>query len=319
MSRMKNWNRRLIIYLLIVALVAAFTVGCTPQKESTKVAETKVTALKTKYPLNITDDLGKKITIKTEPKRIVSLAPSNTEIVFALGASQKLVGVTTYCDYPEEAKKIEKIGDFASPNVEKIAALQPELVLAAGGIQEGIVEKLEKLGIPVFVVDPKNFFQLSANLKKLGQVLNTEEKAEDIIRDIQSQKKMVEEKTRDLPKVKVFFEIYSQPLITAGTETFIDEMITLAGGKNIGASAGKGFPQFSEEQLVQENPDIYLAVKMSMGNPADLAKRPGYANLKAVQEGRVYVVDDNLVTRAGPRLAQGLLELVKAIHPEAFK
>lgn len=316
---MKNWNKRLLIFLLVFALIAIFAAGCTTPKKSTKATETKKTALRTKYPVTITDDLGKKITIKAEPKQIVSLAPANTEMVFALGAGKKLVGVTTYCDYPEAAKKIEKIGDFASPNVERIAALQPELALAAGGIQEGIVERLEKLGAQVLVVDPKNFSQLSSDLQKLGQILNTEEKAKAIIGDIQSQKKMVEEKTRDLPKVKVFFEIYSQPLMTAGSETFIDEMITLAGGKNIGSSAGKGFPQFSEEQLVSENPDVYLAVKMSMGDPADLAKRPGYADLKAVQEGRVHVVDDNLVTRPGPRLAQGLLEVAKAIHPEAFK
>jgi len=315
---MRDWNKIILVFTLIIALILTLGAGCKEKKTSTGETD-KEKAVSTKYPLIVTDDLGKKTTVKTEPKRIVSLAPANTEMVFALGADKKLVGVTTYCDYPEAAKKIAKIGDFASPNVEKIAALQPEIVLAAGGIQEGIVEKLEKLGAQVLVVDPKNFSQLSSDLQKLGQILNTEEKAKAIIEDIQSQKKMVEEKTRDLPKVKVFFEIYSQPLMTAGTDTFIDEMITLAGGKNIGSSAGQGFPQFNEEQLVSENPDVYLAVKMSMGDPADLTKRPGYANLKAVQDGRVHVVDDNLVTRPGPRLAKGLLEVAKAIHPEAFK
>lgn len=319
----KNSHRRLcsvLIVLLFVVYSIGFMSGCRSKiEEAPKPKKTVTKAGETKYPLTVTDDLGRKLNVKTEPKKIVSLAPANTEMIFALEADDKLVGVTTYCDYPEEAKKIEKIGDFASPNIERITALQPELVFVAGGIQEGLVEKLEKLGTQVFVVDPKNFSQLFSDLEKLGRILNRQKRAEAVIKDIENEKKMVEEKTRNLAKPKVFFEIYSQPLMTAGTETFIDEMITLAGGTNVGASAGKGFPQFSEEQLVQDDPEIYIAVKMSMGDPADLAKRPGYANLKAVKDGRVYVVEDNLVVRPGPRLAQGLLEVAKAIHPEVFK
>ncbi len=314
---LRKMRKILVIFFLIVISILTFSFGCQPKiKQALKTAKQGKVA---SYPMTFIDDLGNKVIISSEPQKIISLAPANTEIIFALKAEEKLIGVTTFCDYPEEAKKIEKIGDFATPNVEKIAALKPDLILAAGGIQEGIVEKLKKLGTQVFVIDPKNFSQLFLDLEELGKILKVEKEAKTLIKKIQSQKKAVEKRTKSLPKVKVFFEIYSQPLMTAGSDTFIDEMINLAGGINVGALAGKGFPQFSEEQLVKEDPDVYIAVKMSMGNPAELTKRPGYANLKAVKKGKVYVVDDNLVTRPGPRLAQGLIEVAKAIHPEAFK
>lgn len=297
----------LISALLIILLLS---VGGCVKKTSEKEVSRKISLL---------DDEGNKLVLEKPVERVVSLAPSNTEIVFALKAQDKLVGVTTYCDYPEEAKSKEKVGDFANPNVEKIISLKPEVVLATGGIQKGVVERLEKAGIKVFVVDPKNFEQLFVDIEKVGEILGLKKKAEELTQSMRKKVKEIEERTKDLPKPKVFFEIYSQPLMTAGEKTFIDDMIRISGGTNIGASAGEGFPQFSEEQLLKENPDVYIAVKGSMNNPADIKKRAGYKALKAVKEGRVYVVDDNLVTRPGPRLVEGLMEVAKAIHPEVFK
>jgi iron complex transport system substrate-binding protein len=308
MGIFSSFKRLSLISALLIILLLSFG-GCAKKAGEKEVSQ----------KISLLDDEGNELVLEKPVERVVSLAPSNTEIVFALEAQDKLVGVTTYCDYPAEAKSKEKVGDFANPNVEKIISLKPEVVLATGGVQKGVVDRLEKAGIKVFVVDPKNFEQLFVDIEKVGEILGLKEKAEKLTENMRNKVKEIEEKTKDLPKLKVFFEIYSQPLMTAGEKTFIDDMIRISGGTNIGASAGEGFPQFSEEQLLKENPDVYIAVKGSMNSPADIKKRAGYKALKAVKGGRVYVVDDNLVTRPGPRLVDGLMEVARAIHPEAFE
>jgi iron complex transport system substrate-binding protein len=300
---------KIFAFLVILFLLA----GCKGFKKKESVNQPQVEAIV------LQDDEAREIKLAKPAERVVSLAPANTEIIYALGAESKLVGVTTYCDYPEKAKEKEKVGDFANPNVERVISLNPEVVLATGGIQKGVTERLEKVGIKVFIVDPKNFEQLYQDIEKVGEMLGLREKAQELVKEMQKKVSRVEEKAKDLPKLKVFFEIYSQPLMTAGQETFIDDMIRISGGLNIGAAAGEGYPQFSEEELLNEDPDVYLAVKGSMNDPAEIKKRAGYRGLKAVKEGKVYVVDDNLVTRPGPRLVDGLIEVAKAIHPEAFE
>lgn len=300
---------KLLVFLVVLSLLA----GCQGWQKREQVNQPKEKAIV------LEDDEAREIRLEEPAERVVSLAPANTEIVYALGAESKLVGVTTYCDYPEKAKEKEKVGDFANPNVEKIISLSPEVVLATGGIQKGVVEKLEKVGIKVFVVEPKNFEQLYRDIAKVGEMLGLKEEAQKLVGEMQKKVSQVERQVRDLPKLKVFFEIYSQPLMTAGQDTFVDDMIRLSGGVNIGASSGEGYPLFSQEGLLKENPDVYIAVKGSMNNPAEIKKRAGYQGLKAVKEGRVGVVDDNLVTRPGPRLVDGLVEVAKSIHPEAFE
>jgi iron complex transport system substrate-binding protein len=308
MNFFSSFKRLSLVSVLLVALLIGFG-GCTKKPEKKEVSK----------KISLLDDEGNELVLEKPVERVVSLSPSNTEIVFALGAQDKLVGVTTYCDYPEEAKEKEKVGDFANPNVEKIISLKPEVVLATGGVQKGVVERLEKVGIKVFVVDPKNFEQLFKDIENVGEILGLKNEAQELVKRMRGKVSEVEEKVKDLPKPKVFFEIYSQPLMTAGEKTFINDMINICGGVNIGAKAGEGYPQYGEEKLFEENPDVYIAVKGSMNNPAEIEKRAGYKELKAVKEGKVYVVDDNLVTRPGPRLVDGLMEVARAIHPEAFE
>ncbi len=307
MKFLPSSTKKALLFALLVILVLS-VLGC--QKEAAK----KETAEK----IVLTDDAGAKITLSEPAKKVVSLAPANTEIVFAVGGGSKLVGVTTYCDYPEEAKQKEKIGDFANPNVEKIISLKPQVVLATGGVQKGVVDRLTKFKIKVFVVDPKNFEELFADIEKVGKIIGLEAEARKVVEEMKEKVEEVRNKIPKQVKPRVFFEIYSQPLMTAGKNTFIDDMLKIAGAENIGAAAGEGYPQFSEEQLVKEDPDVYLAVKGSMNNPEDIKKRPGYSGLKAVREGKVFVIDDNLVTRPGPRLVDGLLEVAKALYPEVF-
>lgn len=304
-----KWNTVVLLaVMLVTALLFASLAGC--GSSGTSGGSGKIT---------LTDDAGNKLVLDKPADRIVSLAPGNTEIVYAVGAQDKLVGVTTYCDYPPAAKKKPRIGDFSTPNVEKIASVNPQVVLVTGGIQKGMVESLNKLGIKVFVIDPKSFEGLFKDMEAVGVMAGIKDVAASKVEAMRKQVSQVEAKAKDLPKTNVFFEIYKQPLMTAGTGTMIDLMIKTAGGKNLGAAAGPQFPEFSEEQLLKDNPDVYVAVKGSQSDPADISQRPGYSALKAVKDGRVYVVEDNPFVRSGPRLVQGLQQLAQILHPEVFK
>jgi len=268
--------------------------------------------------ISFTDDSGRKFVLDEPAERVVSLAPSNTETVFWLGAEDKLVGVTTYCDYPAAAKKKPKIGDFATPNVEKIAAADPHVVLATGGLQDSLVKSLEGLGIKVVVFDPTTVDGVMKDIRRTAQVLGVEGDAAGKLDALEKRVSEARDKAGDLEARKVFFEIYNQPLTAAGKGTLVDSMTTDAGGVNTGAAAGGGFPQYSEEQLFNDDPYAYIAVKGTQQDPEQIAKRPGYDRLTAVKDGRVFVVEDNLFVRSGPRVVDGLEALARIIHPEVF-
>ena len=268
-------------------------------------------------PITVTDDSGTQVTLDQAATKIVSLAPANTEIAYAIGAGDKMVAGTSYDDYPEEAKALPKIGDFANPNVEKIASFEPDLVLAAGGIQDKLRSKLEALGMKVYVVDPKTYAGTIATIENVGKLAGTEAVATAVAGKMTAAAKQVQARVSELTPASTFLEIYSKPLMTAGSGTFIDDMITIAGGENIGAQAGAGFPNFSTEVLVKDDPQVYIADSGSMSAPGDIKTRAGFADLTAVKDGHVYVIEDSIIARPGPRLAQGLVALAGMIHPEA--
>ena len=303
--------------LALLVLGALAVTGCGSDSSSGGGASPAASASASSGPITVTDGSGASVTLQQPAARIVSLAPANTEIAFAIGAGAKMVAGTSYDDYPEEAKSLPKIGDFANPNVEKIASFEPDLVLAAGGIQDGLRSKLEKLGMQVYVVDPKTYDGVMTDVTNLGQLAGSTEQAQQVADTMQKAKDDAQAKVASLSRPATFLEIYSKPLMTAGGDTFIDDMIGIAGGDNIGATAGSGFPNFSTEVLFKDDPAVYIADSGSMSKPGDITKRSGFADLTAVKDGHVYVIDDNLIARPGPRLAQGLQELVKMIHPEA--
>jgi iron complex transport system substrate-binding protein len=301
--------------LALLVLGALAVTGCGSDSSTGGGASPAASA--SSGPITVTDSSGATVTLERPATRIVSLAPANTEIAFAIGAGAKMVAGTSYDDYPAAAKSLPKIGDFRSPNVEKIASFQPDLVLAAGGIQASLRSKLEKLGMQVYVVDPKTYDGVMTDLTNLGQLTGSTEQAQQVADTMQKAKDDVQAQVASASRPTTFVEIYSKPLMTAGGGTFIDDMITLAGGSNLGATAGSGFPTFSTEVLFKDDPAVYIADSGSMSKPGDITKRSGFADLTAVKDGHVYVIDDNLIARPGPRLAQGLQELVKMIHPEA--
>jgi iron complex transport system substrate-binding protein len=297
----------------VVALALVVLAACGSASSSSSSPSPSATG-----PITATDDSGHQVTLASPAARVVSLAPANTEIAFAIGAGDKLVAGTSYDDYPAAAKALPKIGDFQSPSVEKIVSFQPDLVLATGGIQSGLRAKLENLGIKVFVVNPSTLDGVYSDMTALGRLLGVPGQATTVVDSMKQRAAAVEQKVAGLARPAVFVEIYSKPLMTAGTGTFIDNLVTLAGGTNIGSAAGSGYPTFSEEVLLKDNPDVYIATTGSMASPGQIARRSGYDGLKAVQDGRVYVIDDDLLVRPGPRLIDGLEQLAQMIHPEVF-
>lgn len=308
---------RLTAALLLIAVLALGVVALSACGSDADEPAASSSASAAAGPITVTDDAGVEVTLDKPAERIVSLAPANTEIAFAVGAGDKVVAGTSYDDYPEEAKALPKIGDFANPNLEKIASFNPDLVLAAAGLQDKVLTKLQELGVQVYVVDPKTYDGTIATIENVGKLAGTEDGAAVVTDDMTAAQMEVQTLVGDLPEATTFLEIYSEPLMTAGTDTFIDDMITIAGGENIGATAGSGFPNFSTEVLVETDPAVYIADSGSMSDPGDITKRAGFSELTAVKDGKVYVIDDSIIARPGPRLALGLKALAGYIHPEA--
>jgi iron complex transport system substrate-binding protein len=308
---------RLTAALLLTAVLAAGVVAlsaCGSGSEDTASSSPSAAAA---GPITVTDDSGVEVTLDQPATRIVSLAPANTEIAYAIGAGDKMVAGTSYDDYPEEATSLPKVGDFANPNVEKIASYDPELVLAAGGIQNKLRSKLEDLGMTVYVVDPTTYDGTIATIENVGKLAGAEEGTAAVVDEMTAAKEEVQAKVSGLTPATTFLEIYSKPLMTAGADTFIDDMIAIAGGENIGAQAGSGFPSFSTEVLMKDDPQVYIADSGSMSEPGEINKRAGFGELTAVKDGKVYVIEDSIIARPGPRLADGLRQLLTMIHPEA--
>ncbi len=308
---------RLTAALLLIAVLAVGVVALSACGSGDDTAASSSPSAAAAGPITVTDDSGAEVTLDQAATKIVSLAPANTEIAYAIGAGDKMVAGTSYDDYPEEAKALPKIGDFANPNVEKIASYDPELVLAAGGIQADLRSRLEDLGMTVYVVDPKTYDGTMATIENVGKLAGTDEGAAAVVDEMTAAKEEVQAQVSGLTPASTFLEIYSKPLMTAGADTFIDDMIAIAGGENIGAQAGSGFPNFSTEVLVEDDPQVYIADSGSMSEPGEIEKRAGFADLTAVTEGNVYVIEDSIIARPGPRLAEGLRQLVTMIHPEA--
>ena len=308
---------RLTAALLLAAALAVGVIALSACGSGSDTAASSSPSAAAAGPITVTDDSGTEVTLDQAATKIVSLAPANTEIAYAIGAGDKMVAGTSYDDYPEEAKALPKIGDFANPNIEKIASYSPDLVLAAGGIQDKLRSKLEALGMKVYVVDPKTYDGTIATIENVGKLAGTEAAATAVADKMTAAQQEVQAKVGDLAKATTFLEIYSKPLMTAGSGTFIDDMITIAGGENIGAQAGAGFPNFSTEVLVKDDPQVYIADSGSMSAPGEINKRAGFGELTAVKDGKVYVIEDSIIARPGPRLAEGLVKLAGMIHPEA--
>ncbi len=309
-------------------LVMAFTllVGCGQSDSKKPEAENKTTQSENKtatYPMTVTDDTDNKVEFKQEPTKIVSLMPSNTEILFALGLDDHVIGVTDNDTYPEAATKKDKVGGMEL-NIEKIISLKPDAVFAHGMIAESAksgIQQLRDAGIPVFVVkNASNFDETYDTIKTIGKITNRSAKADQIVEDMQAKVKDVQAKVADVKKRNVFVENSDEPEIyTAGKDTFMQEILNLANVKNV-ADDQSGWFKIDPEEIIKRDPDVYLITYNYVPNIVEkVKKRQGFKDLKAIKNDRVVQVDPDKTSRPGPRLAEGLEEVAKAVYPEAFK
>ena len=316
--RKKTWLSRLVTLGIVVCLgVSLITLtGCkkTTTDETPPASDGIEEAT---FPVTVTDDAGREVTVDARPERIVSLAPANTEIVYALGLLDALVGVTTFDDYPPEVADIEKIGDFVTPNLEAIAAAEADLVLATTGVQADLIEQLEAAGAVVVAVDPQTMEDLYAAIQMVGDVLGEPAVAQDLVAQMQAEVERIQSIVADEDLVTCFVEIAQDPLFTVGEGTLIHDLVELAGGQNVVMEPG--YVAYSVEQLLEDDPTVYLATLGSMSDPSTLAERPGFDALSSVSNERVAVLTDNLVSRPGPRVVEGLEEIARALHPDLFE
>ncbi|MDD4238413.1 MAG: cobalamin-binding protein [Desulfotomaculaceae bacterium] len=275
------------------------------------------------FPMTITDDLGRQVTINKAPQRIVSLVPATTETLFALGLGDKLVGVTEYCNYPAEALAKPNIGGFSTPNSELIVAAQPDLVLASN-MQKDYIPQLEKAGLNVVATNPVNLAQVVETIKLIGRITDAAAEADNLASDMQQRINMVDAKVRDLPDDKkpvVFFEIWPDPLTTGGAKSFINSLIVTAGGKNIAFDVEQDWVTFSSEMVLARNPQVIIFCyhNASPLTAEQIKARMGWEQIDAIKNNRVnFLPDQDIVTRTGPRVVESLELVAKSIHPELF-
>ncbi|MBT0159650.1 cobalamin-binding protein [Candidatus Bathyarchaeota archaeon A05DMB-2] len=283
---------------------------------------------------NLIDDTGYKTSLDAIPNRIISMAPSTTEIVFALGLDDKVVGVSNYCDYPYNfsawiaAGNMTSIGDFSNPNMEVIASLEPDLIIATGGVQGPTIATLRDLGYKVLVLNPANISGVLQNIELVGNATGKTSEAKALNDNIESRINSVVNKVASATsKPKVYYEVWYDPtsLWTAGGKAWQNELIEKAGGVNIFADQNLEYFQSSSEAVISRNPDVILLPEEGMGKgepfwvSLDAVKaRPGWSSISAVQNNRLVTVDSNTIARAGPRVADIIEDLAKAFHPELF-
>ena len=296
-GRGTNW---FLVALLSAALVLA---ACTTPVETP-----------TEY---VVDDLGRLVTVNGTPQRIISLAPSNTEILFALGLRDEVVGVTMYCDYPPEALDKEKVGDYYGPDIEKIVALQPDLVLATDFHRFDLIPALEQQGFTVFAVAPQTLDDVLESIERIGEITGREAEALQLVNEMTSKIEAVEEQTRELgQKPSVLYMTWHDPMWTVGRNTWIDDLINIAGGVNIFSDNFEGGAMVQIEWVILQNPEVIITSEWSYDWALEATE---LASTNASQTGRIFAFDDDLAQRPGPRLVQGLDWFAYLFHPKIFE
>lgn len=276
------------------------------------------------FPLTITDDVGRTVTLTAPAARIISLNNAHTETLFAIGAQDRVLAVDPFSDYPSAAKAKTQIG-FAQfkPNLEQIVSLGPDLVITMVE-KTDFLQQMDARGIKALKLEPKDFDGIYRDIRILGQVTGSTEKSEQVVRAMQDRVKNVSDKVKDAKRPRVFYELdATDPAkpFTVGPGSFIDALIQAAGGANIAASTGKPFPQINSEEVVRQDPEVILLGDASVpGNPvrpADVGRRPGWSAITAVKQQAVRPIDAP-TSRPGPRIVDALEAIARAIHPELF-
>jgi len=269
-------------------------------------------------PRTFVDDLGRKLYLAKPPTRIISLAPSITEMLFALGLNEEIVGVTEFCDYPPAALEKPKVG-YSRPNLESIVGLQPDLLLAPKSFMRvDLLQKLEQLKIPTFVFAPQTVEEIMAHIQMLGRMVGRSHEGNAQTVELRKQISTLSQQVDGLPRPTMLYVLNSNPLITVGPGSFIHHLIELAGGRNAAEEATTPYPRLTMEEVLRQNPDfLVFPVGRFEGIPQseqDTWKR--WDTLNAVKHDRMFQVQSDLLNRPGPRIIEGLKQLVNVLHPE---
>jgi iron complex transport system substrate-binding protein len=271
-------------------------------------------------PRTFVDDLGRKVYLAKAPTRVVSLAPSITEILYAIGLNDEIVGVTEFCDYPPAAMQKPKVG-YTHPNIEVIVTLQPDLVLAPRAfLRADLLAKLEQLKIPTFVVDPESFEEIPSRIQTVGRILNRSSSADGVAMTMRQRIAAIRNKMEAVAMVRVLYVLNSEPLITVGPGSYIHQVINVAGGSNIASKATVPYPHLNMETVLKEDPEIIIfPIGKAEGIPlSEQQQWLRWTSLSAVKQGRLHQIPADVLNRPGPRIVEGLEALARIIHPEAF-
>lgn len=263
------------------------------------------------------DDLGREIHLADAPKRIVSLVPSVTEILFALGAGPAMAGRSTWDDQPPQVKSVPSVGAALRPDAERVLARDPDLVILYSGPDNArSVAEFERLEVPVLAIRIDDLDDLRRNILRLGELLRRDSAAASLWVSIENELMEVARATRDLPRTRVYYDVAWPPAITVGAGSYLDTLVSIAGGENIFRDLAAPSPQVSLEAIVARLPDLILVPESAAGVPADVAARPGWSVIPAVREGRIRAVDAGLMHRLGPRIGRAARALAEVLHPE---
>jgi iron complex transport system substrate-binding protein len=270
--------------------------------------------------LTVTDQTGRQVTLPAAPARIISLVPSVTEILYSIGAQARLVGVTDFCDYPPEARRKPHVGGMLAPSLEGMVSLKPDLVVAtSAGNRQETFDQLDRLRIPVYVVNPITVADVLDLVGRLGRLADRGEAADRTVAALRERVRAVTARLDGRPRPRVLYVLWPDPLIVPGRGSLVSELIALAGGESVTADGGEGYPRYSLEAALARNPDIIvLASHGSERTPLSRDKWERFRQVPAIAAGRLYTIDGNLTHRYGPRIVDGLERLARLIHPEAF-
>lgn len=322
------------VFLALVGAILSASTGCTnasqatanPQSASSpQAAQLKVDRSDTAslLPVIVDDRLGRRVRLEKHPARIVSLSPSTTELLFAIGAGSQIVAATRHCNYPSEASELPRIGGgtMESISYEKIVGSQPDLVLCKWDHHEPLLDTLDQFDVPAIALGPETMDELYEEIIVLGKVTGYAANAERLVADMKQRVESLTAQVRDIPAEKrrtVFYEVWDQPLMTAGPASFIGEILELAGTQNVFSEVPIRYPRISAEAVVARNPDVILApsTHASEVTREAILNRQGWDQVNAVRNERVFVIDGDPVSRCGPRLIDALEEVIQVVYPE---
>lgn len=283
---------------------------------------------RSEYPLTLTDALGEEVTFDSAPQRIISMSPPITETLFALGLEDRIAGVTRFCEYPEAAQQKEQIGGVADPSAEKIISLEPDVVFATVGSPMPVIETLRESGIVVFSVNPESYEEVAESITTIGQICDAQEKASEVAGEMRQTAAAIEAKTSQLgsdERPSVLFVVWLDPLHVAGPGTFIDDMLKVCGARNAAGETENPWKQYSLEMAVAADPDIIVMTTDHVPGAHDaeaklkeLREHEAWRGVAAVENGRIVMIEGDIVLQTNPRLAKGLELLAAGIHPELF-